>query len=69
MCSKNKPYILQRSMLCHTSHQSTSRKAIKLKSVNDMHIIMYLKPYIQPETIKIIYKIFTKFEVERPIMG
>ena len=54
-------------MSCHTSHQSTSRKAIKLKSVNDMHVIVYLKPYLQPKTIKIVYKIFTKFKVERPI--
>ena len=46
-------------MLCHTFHQSTSRKATKVKSVNDIHVIVYLETYLQPKTIKIIYKIFT----------
>ena len=49
-------------MLCHTFHQSASRKAMKLKSLNDMHVIVYLKTYLQPKTITIIYKIFTKFK-------
>ena len=46
----------------HTFRQSASRKAMKLKSVNDIHVIVYLKTYLQPKTIKIIYKIFTKFK-------
>ena len=49
-------------MLCHTFRQSTGRKAMKLKSLNDMHVIVYLKTYLQPKTVKIIYKIFTKFK-------
>ena len=49
-------------MLCHTFRQSASRKAMKLISVNDMHVIVYLKTYLQPKTIKIIDKIFTKFK-------
>ena len=49
-------------MLCHTFRQFASRKAMKLKSLNDVHIIVYLKTYRQPKTIKIIYKIFTKFK-------
>ena len=49
-------------MLCHTFRQSASRKAMKLKSLNAMHVIVYLKTYPQPKTIKIIYKIFTKFK-------
>ena len=35
---------------------------MKLKSVNDMHVIVYLKPYLQHKTIKIIHRIFTKFK-------
>ena len=27
-----------------------------------MHVIVYLKTYLQPKTIEIIYKIFTKFK-------
>ena len=49
-------------MLCHAFRQSPSRKAMKLKSLNDMHVIVYLKTYLQPKTIKIIYKIFAKFK-------
>ena len=52
----------QRVMLCHTLRQCVNRKGMKLKSVNDMHVIVYLKTYPQPKTIKIIYKIFTKFK-------
>ena len=33
-------------MICHTFRHSASRKAMKLKSVNDMHVIVYLKPCI-----------------------
>ena len=49
-------------MLCHTFRQSASRKAMKLKSLNDLHVIVCLKTYLQPKTIKIIDKIFTKFK-------
>ena len=35
---------------------------MKLKSLNDLHVTVCLKTYIQPKTIKIIYKIFTKFK-------
>ena len=49
-------------MLCHTVRQSASRKAMKLISLNDLHVIVCFKTYLQPKTIKIIYKIFTKFK-------
>ena len=49
-------------MSCHTFRQSASRTAMKLKSLNDLHVTVCLKTYLQPKTIKIIYKIFTKFK-------
>ena len=49
-------------MSCHTFRQSASRTAMKLKSLNDLHVTVSLKTYLQPKTIKIIYKIFTKFK-------
>ena len=49
-------------MLCHTFCQSASRTAMKLKSLNELHVTVCLKTYLQPKTIKIIYKIFTKFQ-------
>ena len=46
------------------SHLSSIRQltAMKLKSLNDLHVTVCLRTYIQPKTIKIIYKIFTKFK-------
>ena len=49
-------------MLCHTFRQSASRKAMKLNSINEMHVIVYLKPYLQPKIIKIMYRIFIKLK-------
>ena len=49
-------------MSCHTFRQPASRTAMKLKSLNDLHVTVCLKTYLQPKTIKIIYKIFTKFK-------
>ena len=34
----------------------------EIKSLNDLHVTVCLKTYIQPKTIKVIYKIFTKFK-------
>ena len=39
-----------------------AEQQLKLKSLNVLHVTVCLKTYIQSKTIKIIYKIFTKFK-------
>ena len=49
-------------MLCAQSRPTSIIFYSLGKHTYDMHVIVYLRTYLQPKTIKIIYKIFTKFK-------